>query len=266
VAVIFPEDADNANKANADLFARLVSGGPGSMCNSPGGVFEFAYSQDVSQSSTQTQTAVNEMVQKHITTVMCWCDLLAPAFLTNTAFADGYFPEYLLPGEGLIDVDTVGRLYNQAEWAHAFGVSDVAQMAAYADQDMTKAWQDTGHAGQPDNTEGLPLYLYLFMGDAFMEAGPSPTVASIRQGLAALGTNGGWAKLHDPHVIEWGLDQRSPWTFGQDVREVYWNQTRASPIDGKAGSYCPVAGGRRYNLGEFAAGDPDVFDVKTNGC
>jgi hypothetical protein len=266
VAVIFPEDADNNNKVNVDLFARLVSGTPGSMCKSPGGVFEFAYSQDVSQSSTQTQTAINALIQHHITTVMCWCDLLAPAFLTQAASKNGYFPEHFIVGQGLMDADQVGRLYDPPQWAHAFGVSDLAEMGPFSESDATRAWQDAGKSGQPDSTEGLALYLYLFLGNAFMQAGPSPTPASINQGLVALGTNGGWAKLHNPRIIQWGLDRRSPSTFAQDVREVYWNQTRISPVDGKPGSYCPVAGGRRYNLGEFAAGDPDVFDSAANGC
>jgi hypothetical protein len=82
----------------------------------------------------------------------------------------------------------------------------------------------------------------------------------------ALGNNGGWAKLHDPHVSQWGLDQQSPWTFEQDVREVYWSPSRTAEVDGKPGSYCPVAAGRRYNLGGFAAGGPDVFDSAANGC
>lgn len=267
LAVLFPENAgDTSNKVNVDLFASLVSGGPGSMCKTPGGVLEFGYSQDVSTSSTQTETAINALIQNHITTVMCWCDLFAPVYLTQAAKANAYFPEHFLVGEGLMDADQVGRLYDSTEWAHAFGVSDLAEMPAYSQSDATKAWQDVGNSGQPDSTEGLPLLLYEFLGDAFMEAGPSPSPAGIHQGLLVLGTNGGWGKLHDPHVIEWGLNQQSPWTFGKDVREVYWSQSRPSSVDGKSGSYCPVSGGQRYELGQFPAGDPDVFDSATNGC
>jgi hypothetical protein len=267
VAVLFPENSgDTSNKVNVDLFAKLVSGGPGSMCKTPGGVLEFGYSQDLSTSSTQTQTSINELIQNHITTVMCWCDLLAPAYFTQDAKANGYFPEYFMVGEGLMDVDQVGRLYDPSEWSHAFGLSDLAEMLPFGQSDATKAWQDAGNSGQPDATEGLALLLYEFLGNAFMEAGPSPTPWGMHQGLLALGGNGGWAKLHDPHVIEWGLSAQSPWTFAQDVREVYWSQTRASSVDGQPGSYCPVAGGRRYNFGQFSPGNPDVFDPATNGC
>jgi hypothetical protein len=267
LAVAFPANSgDTSNKVSVDLFVKLVSGGPGSMCKTPGGVLEFPYSQDINTAQQQAQTGTNSFIQNHITTVMCWCDLIAPVLLTNTAKANGYFPEHFLAGEGLMDVDQVARLYDPSEWAHAFGVSDQAEMPPFGQSDATKAWQDVGNPGQPDVTENLPLLMYEFLGNAFMEAGAGPTPALIHQGLVALGSNGGWAKLHDPHVIGWGLDQQSPWTFAEDAREVYWSQSRTSSADGKPGSYCPVAGGRRYNLGEFATGEPDVFDSATNGC
>lgn len=267
VAVTFPENSgDISNKVSVDLFAKLVSGGPGSICKTPGGVLEFPYSQDINTAQQQTQTAVNEFIQNHITTVMCWCDPIAPALFTNTAKANGYFPEHFMAGEGLMDTDQVGRLYDPSEWAHAFGVSDLAEPRTLAQSDAAKAWQDVGAPGQPDPTENLSILLYEFLGNAFMEAGPGPTPAQIHQGLVNLGSNGGWPKLHDPHIMKWGIDQQSPWTFGEDVREVYWSQTRASNADGKQGSYCPVGGGRRYSLGEFPVGDPDVFDSTANGC
>jgi hypothetical protein len=266
VAVIYPEDADALNKANVDRFAKLVSGSPGSMCLTPGGVLELGYSQNVATSSEQTQTVVNEMKANGITTVMCWCDPLAPLFLTQALKANNYYPEHFLVGEGLMDSDKLAQLYDQSEWAHAFGVSDLYEQPTTANDDATKAWQDTGHSGASQPDQGLYIYPYFFLGNAFMEAGPSPTPGGIHQGLLAEATNGGWAKHHDQHLMEWGLDHTSPWTFAGDVREVYWDPNRKSSVDGSTGSYCPVAGGRRYNPGEFATGNPDVFDPATNGC
>jgi hypothetical protein len=266
VAVIYPQDADALNKSNVDLFAKLVSGSPGSMCSTPGGVLELGYAQDISTQAVQTQTVINELKANSITTVMCWCDLLTPLFFTQGLKTNNYYPEHVLVGEGLIDADKAAQLYDQSEWAHAFGVSDLYEQPPVADNDATRAWQDTGHSGASQSDQALYIYPYLFLGNAFMEAGPSPTPVGIHQGLLALGTNGGWAKHHDQHLMEWGLDQQSPWTFAEDVREVYWNPNRKSSVDGSTGSYCPVAGGRRYNPGEFVPGDPDVFDPRTNGC
>ena len=49
-----------------------------------------------------------------------------------------------------------------------------------------------------------------------------------------------------------------------DTREVYWSQTRISEIDNKPGSYCPVDGGHRFDLGEWLSGDPAGFNSATN--
>ncbi len=226
VGVVYPEDSENVNKQNVDLFAKLVSGGPGSMCNSPGGVLEVPLSPNPSQIAEETNTATNAMIQDHITDVVLWTDpILGPESFTNTAQADNY---------------------------------------TLADSDVTKAWQDAGNSGTPAPDQGLYLWPYMFMGDAFMEAGSSPTVVGIHQALLNMGNNGGWAKLHDPAVAEWGLGQSSPWTFAGDVREVYWSPTRTAEDNGKTGSYCPVAGGLRYNPGQFTTDDSGLF--ATPGC
>jgi hypothetical protein len=265
VGVLFPQDPGiTTTKDNVDLFAKLVSGGPGSMCNSPGGVFKFGYASDPSQSAQQTQTAVNALIQNHITDVVLWTDpLVAPQEFTNVAQANNYQPEYFVVGQGLIDDNQLAQLYNPSQWAHAFGISALWTMVPFAQSDATKAWQDVGNSGSPPPDQALYIYPYLFMGNAFMEAGPSPTPAGIHQGLVAMGTNGGWAKLHNPKLAKWGLDQVSPWTFEEDVREVYWSASRTAEDNGKPGSYCPVSGGRRYGPGEIPAGDPSFSEP---GC
>jgi hypothetical protein len=265
VGVIFPEDPGNTiNKQNVDVFTKLVSGGPGSMCSSPGGVFQFPVASDPSQLATQTNTAMNAMIQNHITDVVLWTDpLVGPTTFTNTAQANNYSPEYYVVGQGLMDDNQIAQLYNPAQWAHALGVSPLWTMVPFAQSDATKAWQDVGNSGMPGVDQALYIYPYLFMGNAFMEAGASPTPALIHQGLLSMGTNGGWAKLHDPKLAEWGLDQSSPWTFEEDMREVYWSTNRTAEDNGKAGSYCPVGGGRRYNPGEFPTGDPSFAEP---GC
>jgi hypothetical protein len=189
---------------------------------------------------------------------------VGPESFTNTAAANDYYPEYFVVGQGLIDDNQLAQLYNQAEWSHALGVSSLWTMVPFDQSDATKAWQDVGNSGTPPPDQALYIYPYLFLGTAFMQAGPSPTPWGIHDGLVALGNNGGWTKLHDPTVAQWGLDQQSPWTFEEDVREVYWSPSRTAEDNGKPGSYCPVAGGQRYGPGEFTTDDSGLF--ATSGC
>jgi len=132
--------------------------------------------------------------------------------------------------------------------------------------DATLCWHDSGNTGTPDTTENAVIPFFEFMASAFQMAGPQPTAQKLADALHNLPVSGGWANGHDQTVIKVGFKAPSPWTAAEDVREVYWNAGRTSEIDNKPGSYCPVDGGHRYDLGEWPSGDPDVFDQAHNGC
>jgi len=44
------------------------------------------------------------------------------------------------------------------------------------------------------------------------------------------------------------------YTALQDAREVYWDPTATSAIDGSPGAYVPLNGGRRYENGTWPGG------------
>ncbi len=95
LAVVYGEDSDNNNKQLFNLFSKLVSGGPGSMCSSPGGVLEFPAAPDPTTAAQQSVTAVNAMISSHITDVILWTDpLIGPIDFTTQAQSDNYQPEY----------------------------------------------------------------------------------------------------------------------------------------------------------------------------
>ncbi len=62
--------------------------------------------------------------------------------------------------------------------------------------------------------------------------------------------NGGWAATQNPYdyFIKFGPND---YNAISDFREVYWNPTKTSQIDGKAGAYESLNGGRRYIAGEL---------------
>jgi hypothetical protein len=264
VAVTFPAtNGDPSFKMSVDAFVHDVTGG---MCTTPGGVLEIPYQSDITTAQQQSSTTVNELISNHITSVICFCDPIAPVFLTATMKNNGYFPEHVLSGTGLIDYDLLGRLYDPSEWSHAFGPSQLAEPFAFSNSEAAVAWTDAGRPGQPDGTENLRWGYYALMATSFQVAGPVATTDTIHQALLAIPPEGGWALTHDPHYELAKLAAPDAWTFFADMREVYWSNTRNSSVDGRPGSYCPVGGGIRYNLGQWPTGDPDVFDTARNGC
>ena len=265
LAVIYPENnGDQVITLSVNRFRSMVTGG---RCTSPGGVLTLKYASDINTAQQQSINIVQQLIQNHITTVACWCDPIAPVFLTNNLSAQGYFPEHFVLGVFLMDFDQLGRLYDQQQWAHAFGVSDLALPQTFSDGDSTHWWQDSGNTGEPgDKTSNAVVPFFSIMATAFQMAGPKPTPQLIHQGLTALPLTGGWAQTHDQKLILVGFRPPSPWTAAEDTREIYWNASRTSEVDGKPGSYCPVNAGQRYNLDEWGSGDPDVFDTGHNGC
>jgi hypothetical protein len=206
------------------------------------------------------------LIAYHITTVACFCDPIAPVFLTQNMSKQEYFPEHWMVGVGLIDYDVLGRLYDSSEWIHAFGASDLSTGQPFAQTDASRFWTDSGRTGTPDSTENAVLPFFSLMATAFHVAGPRPTPDLIHKGLVALDPVGSWQLTHDQHQIKVGFKPPSEWTATEDMREVNWSATRVSEIDNKPGSYCPIDGGHRYDLGEWLRGDPDVFNQAKNGC
>jgi hypothetical protein len=265
IGVIYPENnGDQTITLSVNYFKQLLSGG---VCNSPGGVFTVKYASDINTAQQQAANIIQQLIQNKVTTVACWCDPIAPVFLTTNMTSQGYFPEHFVLGVGLIDYDQLGRLYDSQQWQHAFGVSDLALPQTFSDGDSTHWWQDSGNAGQPgDKTSNAVVPFFSIMATAFQMAGPKPTPELIHQGLMALPIAGGWAATHDQTIIKVGFRPPSPWTAAEDTREVNWNAGRTSEVDGKPGSYCPVNGGQRYDLNEWGTGNPQVFDQAHNGC
>ena len=84
------------------------------------------YESDINRAEEQTRVIVAKLIDEGITSLVCMCDAIAPVFLTNGLTRNNYFPEHILSGAYLTDYDVLGRLYDPAQWAHAFGPSQLA--------------------------------------------------------------------------------------------------------------------------------------------
>lgn len=266
LAALFPEtNGDPTSKIGVDEFKSLVTGG---MCNTAGGVLEIPYQSDINTAQQQSTTIVQQLIQNHITTTICFCDPIAPVFLTDNESSQNYVPEQFIAGVGLIDYDVLGRLYSPQEWAHAFGVSDLALPKPLSKSDAQDWWNASGQSGTMDATENATVPFFELMATAFQMAGPAPTPQGIATALHGLPVTGGWNNDgHDPTMIKVGFKAPSPWTAAEDTRFVYWSASRTSEVDGKPGSYCPLNGGQRFDLNELPTGNLAFFNAAANsGC
>ena len=249
LGIIYPSNnGDTVIKTVADQLVQIVSacGGKGTQ--------EYSYASDITTAQTQSATTVAAIKQAQVTTVVCLCDPIAPVFLTNTLDQQGWHPEFLIPGSGLLDYDVLGQLYNKNEMRYAFGPSELTDAIPFAASDAVKAWQDAGNSGQPDQTENLAWAYFSLLGTAFQLAGPDPTVANIRAGLSSTPGEGG-----TPTEERINFLNPFPWTGIKDFREVWFCPTATSPINGQPGAFEPAFGGHRFQLGQLSSGDSEIF-------
>jgi hypothetical protein len=246
LGVIVPDNGNgstvpNANRVKANV--EKCSGKP---------VAVFTYSSDINRAAEQTSATVAGLINAKVTTVVCMCDAIAPVFLTKGMTQNHYFPENLLPGANLLDYDVLGRLYDPAQWAHAFGPSQLTKPIPFSQSDAVKIWHAVGNSGEPNKSSNLITGYWETIGTMLQLAGPNLNPLTVERALVGNKlTRGGWEETkHNPSQF---LVKFGPGDYNaiSDFREVYWSSTAPSGIDGKNGAYIDMNGGRRYALGQL---------------
>jgi hypothetical protein len=184
-------------------------------------------------------------------------------FLTKGMSNSQYYPEFLLPGLGLLDYDLLGQLYDPQTMTHAFGPSQLGQPTSLDDGDPARVWRAEGHSGHPCGNNGCGLQ-WAFANEAgiFIEAaGAHYDPAHLEQGVLNLPAQGGWHGNPSVTLFKFG---RGDYTALSDEREVYWNPTATTPVDGSKGAYINVGGGQRYTVGQWPKNGLGAIPISPN--
>jgi hypothetical protein len=215
------------------------------------------YESDIERAQEQSNANTAAMIDAGVTTVVCMCDPIAPIFQTSTYTTQGYFPEHLVAGMGYMDVDNLGRLYDQQQWDNAFGLSHVGEPVPENEADPQKIWEAAGRDGERPCPCGLEAAYPMILGSMIHYAGPQLTPESLERGIIEAPASGGWEQSGgDPTSVLINFEP-GDYTGISDVREVHWDRTRPSTGDGEPGSYAPLYDGQRFLPGEL----PGSFDV-----
>jgi hypothetical protein len=232
------------------------------------------YEFEIGKLPERATTVIAKMKAAGVTTVLFLGDPLMPIYLTQQATAQDYHPEWVIAGTVFTDTTALGRLYDQDQWAHAFGVSN---LAARTPREISGSYQlHEWYYGKPpvaEKTSGviLPPLNQLFLGIHL--AGPNLTPATYRDGLFAMPAAGGGPTTP---TISYGpdagfkmigenceLDAPRPDYFAiDDTVEIWWDAD-ATGVDeqGKEGKgmYVYANEGKRYGPGQMPAADSNAF-------
>ena len=214
---------------------------------------------------------ISQVKASKATTVVFMGDPIMPIYLTKAATEQNYFPEWVITGTVFTDTASLGRLYDQKQWAHAFGLSSLAVRLPKEKTDPFRLYE--WYYGEPTQAQKTMGTLW---GDLWQfamgvyAAGPNLTPQTFRGGLFSIPTYGGTAvapqvsygnkgvfppvpgkKTPDPDYL--GID---------DMVEIWWNADMSGPDEqgeeGK-GMMMYANDGKRYLAGKMPKTPPDAF-------
>jgi hypothetical protein len=222
---------------------------------------EAPYSPDTATASQQATSQVAKIKGDGVTSVLFFGDPIAPAFFTKSMTQQAYFPEQVLVGAGLIDYDKLARLYDAQQWAHAFGPSDGVVFPSFDKQECSIMWRSTGRSGVPYSSAQLPWSYWSIVAAGIQLSGPNLNPGSFEKALlSGSGDTQPFSQSHDPG-LSWVHFAPGDYTAASDAKEAYWDANATSTLDGKAGAYVAINGGRRFAIGEWPRGE-STFPLK----
>ena len=222
-------------------------------------------------------------------------DPIDPEFLTAAATKNNYSPEWIVTGSALTDETHFGRLYDQTQWRHAFGMGLVPDRLP---QNLTDSynlffWQYK--SGPPANITYPILYPFFYWfytgvqlagphltpqtfqcgeppyvskthsGDRGAKAG-KPCVGKTYPGIFGYPISPTNYKSRVSNAVQtWG-DHVWPWDSYNIISDgalIFWDATAQGPDEAGqngVGMYRYMHGGHRFMKGEFPKGDQPWFN------
>lgn len=201
-------------------------------------------------------TAVSSFRLNDVTTVVADAEGFYLSPFLSSASAQGYYPEWFIPGTWANDQPEVAALlqYNRAQWSHAFGISGWTMQQHWEQRDHHRAYRSV----DPDNnpaSSGDRFASLLQLVNGIQMAGPTLTPQTWRDGLDKMGVRSG-----PPWAITGGFSPTDH-TYVDDVNEIWWDDSAPNPaLENSPGTYRYVECGRRIGLGSIPDTTPRAFD------
>ncbi|MCE9620782.1 MAG: hypothetical protein K8R99_00380 [Actinomycetia bacterium] len=242
-----------SSAASADLAANMSAG-----MEAMGAPFAetIAYELDPFTLQQTAALVISRMKAAGVTTIVFEGDPVAPRDFTTEATAQEYFPEWIVAASTLVDVTAFARTYDQEQWQHAFGVTQLAARInpVNAGYFANYVWF-TGVEPPADDTIAIfAVYPALFFA-VLQYTGPNLTAETFREALFA--SAGTIPAISAPFLTYgdkgyWGgvADYQ-----GVDDATVFWWDATATGLDEirreGTGMYQYVDGGKRFLPGEW---------------
>lgn len=216
--------------------------------------------------SGTSRDIISKLKDAGVTTVVYSGDPVAPGILTRTATEQGYFPEWVITGSSLVDTTAFSRSYDQEQWSHAFGPSNLYARVPREQQGgyYLYKWYFGEEAPAPTSVQVL-LPAFQFLYSAIQGAGPNLTPETFQQSLFSTPVVPSTPTTPQISWGDHGFWDLPDYTAIDDQTEVWWDPDATGPSEAGAegsGMWVYVDGGRRYLPGQWPDTDPAVFQAE----
>lgn len=221
---------------------------------------EVGYIYDPGRNQTDVTNMIAKMKGAGVTTIVAFWDPLYPILITKEATRQAYFPEWFITGSGLSDTSAGGRLYDQQQWRHAFGISPLwvtwkTLANSYGYREF-KHGDVKGEFGEPGIFVNLYQGTFDVMFTGVHMAGPNLTNETFVRGELAFPPTGGQPRA--PLVY---FTRELP-TEIKDFVEVWYKFDEQGPDEREqqgSGMVMKANGGKRYQLGQWGTEPTRAF-------
>ena len=241
MAFLSPENEEYKNCTEAGLGVLRAAGVD---------VLTLSYPLDLGNLSQAAENLLNRLRGEGVTTVGCACDPLLPMHLTKAATTASYRPEWVLMGAAMADNDVLSGLYDQSQWARAFGLTVTGKPVPLKQSPAYAAFKSVRPDEEPMPIVDGAFYQLYLLAIGIQMAGPRLTPESFERGMLA----------YPEHTGPAGTWRFGPGKFDPHTSAsiIWWDTETVSPLSNAKGTYRHV--GEPYRIGALPPGEPRVFE------
>ncbi|MDT7539852.1 MAG: hypothetical protein QOI82_3437 [Actinomycetota bacterium] len=261
LGVVSTNDPDNMDTVKNVLYPALKKG-----CGDSTDGHEYFYAQDISTAQQQSQAGVAAMntPTNPATSVVCFCDPVAPQFSYSAGAQNNYWPESILATNQSMDFDSSGQTYvdkggqpslacpkpPNCPFDNGIGLGSAGAQTAPEQMAGMKVYKMmTGGAALPGNVQPPTVDIFWgnfnLLGSLIENTGPFLTPARMQAAAPAMGGRGGGTSGYELRQFFKGSYS---WTV--DSRVIFFNKHKPSPFNKANGVYVQIEG-RRFTDGQF---------------
>jgi hypothetical protein len=226
---------------------------------------------DPTSAQEQAPTVISKLKAAGVTSVILFTDVAMTGALTKAAAKQEFSPEWILTGFQYQDIAFLARNYDQEEFDHAFGISNLSPWAVRPGNQRPPSLIDWYWGPTQGSVATVTQDRANWLAQAIHYSGPTLTPKNVQRGLFSVPARGG-AASDDPLTTQVGrgftsgLKQPSYFNLGHDYAPVWYDADSQGPSAGLdavgQGVTWYVEGGARYQAGDWPEKPLPFFDKK----